>query len=426
MPFCTPPPSQVISKKIHRQEEACNLEENQIRQPLVTSPRDEAFLADLEAVYYGQEDDQDLVISLHPHLLSWSPTRRRSLPPMLNSTDFGEERHVWSLMCRKDERYARSADCFTKHGELNISMRFMLLDWIMEICEENCLHRETFYLACEYVDRFLSVIRSVPKRHLQLVGGTALFMATKIEEILPLKIDDIAYYTEETYSTSMVALYEALMVQKLKWNLVPITAIQWLKIYLQLLGTEHSLAEDVPVVLEENLRPSLAAFYDQAGRLDANLAGFSASGERHKNSCSLPNFLKDEFVRAAGILDICTLAPESLKFAHQSVIPAALLFCLYEPETLISAVTGFSHRQLIQAIDFVEPLVQACTNTPVSCADLKEKFPDSPAWNVHNLQPHDRNIKARINESVQIRVEKKRKLAWALNRSRQRNWSRRS
>ena len=43
------------------------------------------------------------------------------------------------------------------------------------------LHRETFYLAIDYVDRYLSKQRNIPKTRLQLVGVTALFVAAKTE-----------------------------------------------------------------------------------------------------------------------------------------------------------------------------------------------------------------------------------------------------
>lgn len=43
------------------------------------------------------------------------------------------------------------------------------------------LHRETFYLAIDFVDRYLSTQNNIPKTRLQLVGISALFVAAKIE-----------------------------------------------------------------------------------------------------------------------------------------------------------------------------------------------------------------------------------------------------
>ena len=43
------------------------------------------------------------------------------------------------------------------------------------------LHRETFHLAVDFVDRYLTSQRNVAKQRLQLIGVTSLFIAAKIE-----------------------------------------------------------------------------------------------------------------------------------------------------------------------------------------------------------------------------------------------------
>jgi len=43
------------------------------------------------------------------------------------------------------------------------------------------LHRETYYLALDFIDRYLSIKHDIAKQRLQLVGTTALFIAAKIE-----------------------------------------------------------------------------------------------------------------------------------------------------------------------------------------------------------------------------------------------------
>lgn len=43
------------------------------------------------------------------------------------------------------------------------------------------LHRQTAYLAQDFFDRFMLTQEDVSKEHLQLLGITALFIASKIE-----------------------------------------------------------------------------------------------------------------------------------------------------------------------------------------------------------------------------------------------------
>jgi hypothetical protein len=59
-------------------------------------------------------------------------------------------------------------------------MRSVLLDWISEVHHQFGLEVETFHMAVSIVDRYLQANQSTPRRFLQLVGVTALFMASKV------------------------------------------------------------------------------------------------------------------------------------------------------------------------------------------------------------------------------------------------------
>lgn len=63
-----------------------------------------------------------------------------------------------------------------KQPDINQSMRTILVDWLVEVCEEYRLQSETLCLAVSYIDRFLSTM-SVMRAKLQLVGTAAMFIA---------------------------------------------------------------------------------------------------------------------------------------------------------------------------------------------------------------------------------------------------------
>ena len=51
----------------------------------------------------------------------------------------------------------------------------------LQVCEVYKMHRETLYMCVDYVDRFLSRTTGIKKSQLQLIGITALFIASKME-----------------------------------------------------------------------------------------------------------------------------------------------------------------------------------------------------------------------------------------------------
>lgn len=60
----------------------------------------------------------------------------------------------------------------------------ILMRYSLQVCEVYRLHRETFYLSVDFIDRFLCTTDNVMKHQLQLVGITALFIAAKLEVLL--------------------------------------------------------------------------------------------------------------------------------------------------------------------------------------------------------------------------------------------------
>lgn len=71
--------------------------------------------------------------------------------------------------------------------EINEKMRLILVEWLIDVHVRFELNPETFYLAINILDRFLS-LKPVPRKELQLVGLSALHMSSKYEEIWPPQV----------------------------------------------------------------------------------------------------------------------------------------------------------------------------------------------------------------------------------------------
>ena len=61
-------------------------------------------------------------------------------------------------------------------------MRTILFDWMMEVSAEFSMKRETFHYSVNYTDRYLERVHNVPKGELQLIGVTALYIASKMNK----------------------------------------------------------------------------------------------------------------------------------------------------------------------------------------------------------------------------------------------------
>jgi len=102
--------------------------------------------------------------------------------------------------------------------ELGWKMRTILVDWLVEIHSNFRLLPETLYLAVNIVDRFLS-LRVVSLVKLQLVGITAMFIASKYEEVVAPSVKNFVYMADGGYSDKEILKAERYVLQVLDFRL---------------------------------------------------------------------------------------------------------------------------------------------------------------------------------------------------------------
>jgi len=107
-----------------------------------------------------------------------------------------------------------------KQKHMNWNMRAILMDWMMEVCNDYSLKRPTFLMATNYVDRFLSEVPDMPKNKLQLLGLVSLYLAAKLEEVFPPKLKEFAQVGCD-YSLDEIKDFEEKLIRQFKFSLHP-------------------------------------------------------------------------------------------------------------------------------------------------------------------------------------------------------------
>lgn len=135
-------------------------------------------------------------------------------------------------LLKKEEYYKANSNYLSRHKSLLPNYRAILIEWLMELCEEFAFKRDTFHYAVNYIDRFLSKIQDASKRSLQLIGVACLSIAAKLEEISIPKAEEYIKATENSYKESEFIAMEKYILKILKWDILPITINTWLNWYL--------------------------------------------------------------------------------------------------------------------------------------------------------------------------------------------------
>ncbi|XP_053957871.1 G1/S-specific cyclin-E isoform X1 [Anastrepha ludens] len=266
------------------------------------------------------------------------PEELRQCP--LPSLSWANADDVWQLMCKKDQQAAclRSGSMLERHPSLQPRMRAILLDWLIEVCEVYKLQRETYYLAVDYLDRYLSVQKNIQKTHLQLIGITCLFVAAKVEEIYPPKIGEFAYVTDGACQESDILQHEVLLLQTLEWSINPVTPMGWLGVYMQLNVNNRTPASFKRITCKTK-------------------SAASTEGEEDTNDAFIyPQFSGMEFVQTAQLLDLCSLDLGIAEYSY-SIIAAAAMSHTFNREIALRC-SGLDWEAIDPCARWMQPFFQ--------------------------------------------------------------------
>jgi len=99
-------------------------------------------------------------------------------------------------------------------------MRAVLVDWLIGVHLQFKLLPETVYTAVAILDRFLqSEVKLIDRSSLQLVGVTAMLIASKYEEIYAPEVKDFVYITDKAYTEAQIMTMELRVLKCLKCDL---------------------------------------------------------------------------------------------------------------------------------------------------------------------------------------------------------------
>lgn len=116
------------------------------------------------------------------------------------------------------ENESRIHDYMDSQPEINERMRAILIDWLIEVHHKFELNQETLYLTIHIVDRYLAATFT-SRRELQLVGISAMLIASKYEEIWAPEVNDFVCISDRAYTHEQVLAMEKRILGQLEWYL---------------------------------------------------------------------------------------------------------------------------------------------------------------------------------------------------------------
>jgi hypothetical protein len=125
---------------------------------------------------------------------------------------------ILSFLKSKDENYAVDPEYMLQQRDINVRMRSILVDWLVDVCIKFKLLPQTLFMTVNVIDRFLTK-NSVQRSSLQLVGITALMLVSKYEEIYPPLTKEYVAVCDNAYTKEEILSMEARILLCLEFDL---------------------------------------------------------------------------------------------------------------------------------------------------------------------------------------------------------------
>lgn len=125
---------------------------------------------------------------------------------------------IYNYLHTLEVKLAPDPNYMSKQKELNLEMRIVLVDWVVQVHRRFNMLSETLFLAVNIIDRFLSK-KNVSSSRFQLVGAIALFIAAKYEEVNCPTVQEVAYMTDNIYSVDDFLKAEKYVIEVLEFDM---------------------------------------------------------------------------------------------------------------------------------------------------------------------------------------------------------------
>ena len=140
------------------------------------------------------------------------------------------------------EQKLKTDDCLKNHS-ISHDLRARMIDWMIEVFTKCDYHDQTLFIASKLMDRFFKNCDvSCEANDLHIIGVCAMLIASKYEEIIPLRLDFVyEKILHKKYATDTLKKVEIKLLQTLKYYIGAPTQYEFLEHYLETLVNKSSV-----------------------------------------------------------------------------------------------------------------------------------------------------------------------------------------
>ena len=174
-------------------------------------------------------------------------SKEKDLELELDSNHVNEEEYMEEILDNfyteeENNRFKINPNYFKLQTEINSKMRIILIDWLFEVNNKLKFREETFYTTIYIIDAYLSK-KFIQRKKFQLLGVTALYIATKLNEIFSGSVKDYVFMTDRAYNEIDIISMESDICKTLNFNFLVPHCLSFFQIFSKKIGFDKDSEE---------------------------------------------------------------------------------------------------------------------------------------------------------------------------------------
>lgn len=145
-------------------------------------------------------------------------------------------------------------DYLVNHPDVNHRMTLILLDWLTDVGVKFKLNNNSFYRCIQIIYKFMGKSTNIPRKNLQLVGVTSLYIASKLEEIYPVEMKDLTRVCDNALSVVDIEDMERKIAKQMDFDFMKPMPIEFCRLYSYAAGFNSEFHSASKFILELALR----------------------------------------------------------------------------------------------------------------------------------------------------------------------------
>jgi len=182
-----------------------------------------------------------------PHRLPDLAARRAELvsyhvdidTPDLSDPMFCSEyvEEIYDYLRQKEVDDQIDFDYMSRQPSLTPRMRMVLIDWMVEVQLKFRMTTESLYLSVNIVDKYLQV-KPITRERLQLLGVTALHIASKFEEVYSVDLNDFVFICDNACTAADIIAFEGEVLRTIHWCLTTPYPLHFVRRFSKAAGSD--------------------------------------------------------------------------------------------------------------------------------------------------------------------------------------------